>query len=65
MASKKLITVFGATGAQGGAVANVFLHDVKLKPQWVVRAVTRDTTKPSANKLRDEGAEVVSVRNPI
>jgi len=62
MASKKIITIFGATGAQGGAVANIFLHDAKLKPQWSVRAVTRDITKPSAVKLKSEGAEVVSVR---
>jgi len=62
MASKKIITVFGATGAQGGAVANMFLRDAKLKPQWAVRAVTRDTSKPAATKLRDEGAEVVAVR---
>ncbi|KAK0737982.1 hypothetical protein B0T18DRAFT_334671 [Schizothecium vesticola] len=60
MASKKIITVFGATGAQGGAVANTFLHDAKLKADWTVRAVTRDVTKPSATKLRDQGAEVVS-----
>ena len=64
MASKKIITVFGATGAQGGAVANTFLHDAKLKADWTVRAVTRDVTKPSAAKLRDQGAEVVSVRTP-
>ncbi|KAK1759086.1 hypothetical protein QBC47DRAFT_315117 [Echria macrotheca] len=60
MASKKIITVFGATGAQGGAVANIFLRDAKLTPQWAVRAVTRDASKPAAIKLRDEGAEVVT-----
>jgi len=60
MASKKLITVFGATGAQGGSVVNVFLNDPKLKPDWAVRAVTRDVTKDSAKKLKDAGAEVVS-----
>lgn len=65
MASKKIITVFGATGAQGGAVANIFLRDAKLKPQWSVRAVTRDVTKPSAAKLKSEGAEVVSVRTHV
>ncbi|KAK1828736.1 NmrA-like family-domain-containing protein [Podospora conica] len=60
MAKKLTIAVFGATGAQGGSVANTFLHDAKLKNDWTVRAVTRDITKPSAAKLREQGAEVVS-----
>jgi len=60
MSGKKLITVFGATGSQGGAVVATFLNDPKLKPSWGVRAVTRDTTKESAKKLQSQGAEVVS-----
>lgn len=64
MAGKRIITVFGATGAQGGSVADIFLRDPKLKPDWVVRAVTRDTTKESSKKLQSQGAEVVSVRWP-
>lgn len=59
MAGKRLITVFGATGAQGGSVVNTFLNDPKLK-DWAVRAVTRDVNKDSAKKLKDAGAEVVS-----
>ena len=61
MAGKKVITVFGATGSQGGSVADIFLHDPKLKDDWTVRAVTRNTTKDAAKKLQAEGAEVVSV----
>ena len=61
MANKKIITVFGATGGQGGSVADIFLHDPKLKSDWTVRAVTRNVTKESAKKLEREGAEVVSV----
>ncbi|KAK0640814.1 NmrA-like family-domain-containing protein [Cercophora newfieldiana] len=60
MAGKRLITVFGATGAQGGSVVNTFLNDPKLKSDWAVRAVTRDATKDSAKKLKDAGAEVVA-----
>ena len=60
MVGKKVITVFGATGSQGGSVANTFLHDPKLKDDWTVRAVTRDTTKGAAKKLQAQGAEVVS-----
>ncbi|KAK1832270.1 NmrA-domain-containing protein, partial [Podospora conica] len=60
MAGKKIITVFGATGLQGGSVANTFLHDPKLKDNWTVRAVTRNTTKDAAKKLEAQGAEVVA-----
>lgn len=62
MAGKKIITVFGATGAQGGGVVNTFLNDPALKSEWTVRAVTRDASKDSAKKLQQLGAEVVVVR---
>ncbi|XP_040841781.1 nmrA-like family domain-containing protein 1 [Ochotona curzoniae] len=55
MASKKVIAVFGATGAQGGPVVRALL-DAK---HFAVRALTRDVTKPSALALKDLGAEVV------
>ncbi|KAK0671279.1 NmrA-like family-domain-containing protein [Cercophora samala] len=60
MSTKSIITVFGATGIQGGSVAAIFLHDPKLKSGWTVRAITRDTTKESAKKLQQQGAEVVA-----
>jgi len=65
MAGKKIIAVFGATGAQGGSVAQIFLNDPKLKSEWTVRAVTRDTKKDAAKKLASQGAEVVSVSGPL
>ncbi|XP_011889769.1 PREDICTED: putative nmrA-like family domain-containing protein ENSP00000305954 [Cercocebus atys] len=55
MASKKVITVFGATGAQGGSVARAILESKK----FAVRAVTRDVTRPNALELQRLGAEVV------
>lgn len=61
MSTKNIITVFGATGTQGGSVADIFLQDPKLKSSWSVRAVTRDTTKESAKKLQQKGAVVVAV----
>jgi uncharacterized protein YbjT (DUF2867 family) len=64
MSGKKLITVFGATGKQGGAVVDTFLNDGKLKGQFAVRGVTRDATKDSAKKLQSLGVEVVSVCMP-
>jgi len=62
MSGKKLITVFGATGAQGGSVVDVFLNDPKLKSDWRVRGITRDATKDSSKKLAERGAKVVAVR---
>ncbi|CAH2307831.1 Hypothetical predicted protein [Pelobates cultripes] len=53
---KRIITVFGATGAQGGSVAKALLKD----GTFIVRAVTRDTSKPAALKLKEAGAEVVA-----
>lgn len=61
MAGKKIITVFGATGQQGGSVVDIFLNDEKLKNEWSVRAVTRDISKESAKKLAAKGAEIVQV----
>ncbi|KAI0861228.1 NmrA-like family-domain-containing protein [Xylaria cubensis] len=59
MAGRKVITVFGATGAQGGGVATTFLGDLGLRSEWAVRAVTRDPSKDSAKQLEKKGAEVV------
>ena len=60
MSSKKIITVFGATGNQGGSIVSEWLSHPELKEKYTVRAVTRDTSKPAAQKLKSEGAEVVS-----
>lgn len=61
MSPSKIITVFGATGLQGGSVSAKFLGDVALKEDWIVRAVTRDVSKASAQALAEKGAEVVAV----
>ncbi|MGB9374490.1 MAG: NmrA/HSCARG family protein [Jiangellales bacterium] len=55
MAEKKLITVVGATGAQGGATVRALLKD----ETFAVRAVTRDPDSNAARALADAGAEVV------
>ena len=61
MSGKKLITVFGATGAQGGGVVSMFLTDPKLNQTWAVRGVTRDASKDSAKRLAERGVEIVTV----
>ncbi|KAL1686741.1 hypothetical protein GGG16DRAFT_63608 [Schizophyllum commune] len=58
--SKQIITVFGATGKQGGSVVDSILGDATASARFAVRAVTRDVSKPSAKALVAKGAEVVS-----
>jgi uncharacterized protein YbjT (DUF2867 family) len=55
--SKPIITVFGATGAQGGGLARALLADPHR--HFAVRAVTRKPDSPAAQALRQAGAEVV------
>jgi uncharacterized protein YbjT (DUF2867 family) len=57
MPEKKIITVFGATGAQGGGVARAILQD--KDSEFVVRAVTRDASSDKAKELAELGADVV------
>lgn len=57
----KIITVFGATGSQGGSVIKHILADATLSKEFKIRAVTRDNSKPSAKALADNGAELVNV----
>jgi len=55
MATKPLITVIGATGAQGGSVINFLLADGK----WKVRGVTRNLNSDKAKALIERGIEMV------
>jgi uncharacterized protein YbjT (DUF2867 family) len=58
MPIKKIIVVFGATGAQGGGVAHAILNDPDS--EFAVRAVTRDPDSEKAKALADMGAEIVT-----
>jgi len=58
MAAKKIITVIGATGAQGGGVARAILADTS--GEFSVRAVTRKPHSEKALALKEAGAEVVN-----
>jgi uncharacterized protein YbjT (DUF2867 family) len=58
MAQKKVIVVFGATGAQGGGLARAILNDPNS--EFSVRAVTRDPNSDKAKELAKMGAEVVT-----
>lgn len=58
MPTKKIITVFGATGAQGGGLVHAILND--KNSEFSVRAVTRDINSDKAKALAKMGAEVVA-----
>ncbi|WP_411108890.1 NmrA/HSCARG family protein [Streptomyces sp. c-19] len=57
MTGKKIITVFGATGRQGGGLVRAALAD--RDPTFSIRAVTRHPDSDSAQELRRLGADVV------
>ena len=57
MSTKKIIAIFGATGAQGGGLAHAILNDPNS--EFVVRAITRDPESDKAKELATLGAEVV------
>lgn len=48
------VVVMGGTGKQGGAVARQL-----LRRGWPVRALVRDTDKPAARALQEQGATLV------
>ncbi len=58
MAQKKVIVVFGATGAQGGGLAHAILND--KNSEFSVRAVSRTPDSEKAQALAKLGAEVVT-----
>ena len=58
MTQKKIIAVFGATGAQGGGLVKAILNDANS--EFAVRAVTRDINSDKAKALAKLGAEVVA-----
>ncbi|MFH7600201.1 NmrA/HSCARG family protein [Streptomyces racemochromogenes] len=58
MNGKRIITVFGATGQQGGSLARAVLEDPD--GGFAVRAVTRRPDSDAARELERLGAEVVA-----
>jgi uncharacterized protein YbjT (DUF2867 family) len=57
MSTQPVIAVIGATGAQGGGLAQAILAD--SSHQYALRAITRKPDSPAAVALADAGAEVV------
>jgi uncharacterized protein YbjT (DUF2867 family) len=57
----KLLTVFGATGLQGGSLINYILEHPELSNIFKLRGITRDVSKPTALALKSKGVEVIQV----
>ena len=57
----KLLTVFGATGQQGGALIDHILQRPELSSTFVLRGITRDVSKPLALALKARGVEMIQV----
>ncbi|MFE9629743.1 NmrA/HSCARG family protein [Streptomyces sp. NPDC006463] len=57
MGEKKTITVFGATGSQGGGLVRAILAD--RESEFAIRAVTRHADSEKARELERLGVEVV------
>lgn len=62
MSSKKILLVFGATGAQGGSVVDAVLRDSQLSSEYTIRGITRDPSKSKGQELARRGVEPVTVR---
>jgi uncharacterized protein YbjT (DUF2867 family) len=56
MAQSKLVLVTGATGKQGGACVEALLTQGHQ-----VRALTRNSASPAANRLRERGVEITDI----
>ena len=61
----KLITVFGATGNQGGSVIKNILADSTLSKTFKIRGITRDVSKPAAQALAKQDVELKTVSRQI
>ena len=55
----KIITVFGATGGQGGGVVSAMLKAISRGEDYAVRAVTRKPDGAKGQDLKSKGCEVV------
>lgn len=59
MSTKKLLTIFGATGQQGGSIIDIVLARPAFSQKYALRAVTRDPNSDKSKALASQGIEVV------
>lgn len=55
MSSKQIITVFGATGAQGGSV----IQSLHLNKGFALRGITRNINSDKSKALSAQGVDMV------
>ena len=60
----KLLTVFGATGQQGGSILRYLLKRPDILNIYRLRGITRDVSKTTAVALEKAGVEMVQVTCP-
>ncbi|KAL5358789.1 hypothetical protein BJX96DRAFT_147276 [Aspergillus floccosus] len=53
------LVIFGATGQQGHSILTAVHNDPVLSKQYSIRAVTRNTSHPTAQEITKQGIEVV------
>ncbi|GAB1735150.1 hypothetical protein NU219Hw_g217t1 [Hortaea werneckii] len=56
---KKLLTIFGATGNQGGSIIDVVLASPDLSAKYALRGITRDRTSAKSQALASQGVDMV------
>ena len=59
MSSRKLLTIFGATGNQGGSVIDAVLERPELQQKYSLRGITRDPSSGKSKALSNKGVEMV------
>lgn len=58
---KLLLTVFGATGQQGGSIIRKVLSDPELSKKYRIRGLTRDPSGTAAQALQSQGVDITRV----
>ncbi|KAI7481330.1 hypothetical protein KC351_g6453 [Hortaea werneckii] len=56
---KKLLTIFGATGNQGGSIIDVVLASPELTTKYALRGITRDPSSAKSQALASQGVDMV------
>lgn len=59
MSGKKILTIFGATGNQGGSILDVVLARPELSSKYTLRGITRDPSSEKSKAMAAKGVEMV------
>lgn len=59
MSDKKILTIFGATGNQGGSIIDVVLARPELLSKYALRGITRDPSSEKSKAMTAKGVEMV------